>query len=62
MTSCPATPKLSDVPLWRLLVMLDDVERAAGGESESARILSSEIQRRLRGERAAPQKEVAGAR
>ena len=57
----PTTPKLTDIPLWRLLVMLDDAERTGGASSESARILASEVQRRLRGNRSDGGKAVANA-
>lgn len=40
--------KLRDLPLWRLLVALDDAERVAGPESPTARVLAREIQRRLK--------------
>lgn len=40
--------RLSDLPLWRLLVALDDAERTAGPSSATARILAREIQERLR--------------
>jgi hypothetical protein len=46
-----SSPKLADIPLWRLLIHLDDAERMLGASSESARILAAEIQRRLRGTR-----------
>lgn len=42
------SPQLADIPLWRLLVYLDDIERSIGAESESAQLLAAEIQRRLR--------------
>ena len=34
-TRSPSSPKLSDMPLWRLLVALDDAERTLGVESDS---------------------------
>jgi hypothetical protein len=44
------------------LVLLDDTERSAGADSDSARILADEIQRRLRGDRPpAERKAVARA-
>jgi hypothetical protein len=48
-TSFPAA-RLSDLPLWRLLVMLDDAERTVGSDSPTARVLAGEVQRRLRAE------------
>jgi len=47
----PLQPKLSDLPLWRLLVALDDAERVAGPDSVEARILARTVQQRLRQER-----------
>ncbi len=46
-------PRLEDLPLWRLLVELDDVERTVGADSPTARLLSRLIQERLRGQRGA---------
>jgi hypothetical protein len=40
--------RLSDLPLWRLLVALDDAERSVGADTGTARVLAREIQRRLR--------------
>jgi hypothetical protein len=40
--------RLSDLPLWRLLVALDDAERVAGPDSPTARALARAIQERLR--------------
>jgi len=45
-------PRLSDLPLWRLLVLLADTERTVGPGSSTARTLAAEITRRLRMERA----------
>jgi hypothetical protein len=41
--------RLSDLPLWRLLVALDDAERTTGADSPTARALASAIRGRLRG-------------
>jgi hypothetical protein len=41
-------PRLSDLPLWRLLVALDDAERTVGADSSTARVLARLIQERLR--------------
>ncbi len=43
--------RLSDLPLWRLLVALDDAERTVGADSSTARTLARIIQERLRGQR-----------
>jgi hypothetical protein len=42
--------RLSDLPLWRLLVALDDAERTAGPGSSTARALARVVQERLRSE------------
>lgn len=39
--------KLTDYPLWRLLVMLDDAERLVGPDSESARAIAAAVQQKL---------------
>jgi len=39
--------KLCDLPLWRLIVALDDAERVAGSDSPTARALAQEIKLRL---------------
>ena len=47
----PTTPgplRLSELPLWRLLVALDDAERVAGANSPTARVLARAVQERLR--------------
>jgi hypothetical protein len=41
-------PRLSDLPLWRLLVALDDAERTAGPDSQTVRVLARAVQERLR--------------
>jgi hypothetical protein len=44
----PSPPQtLNDLPLWRLFVMLDDAERVAGSDSETARVLARVIRERL---------------
>lgn len=43
--------RLSDLPLWRLLVALDDAERSAGADSPTVRVLARAVQDRLRGSR-----------
>jgi hypothetical protein len=47
----PSPPSaLETLPLWRLLVALDDAERISGPQSQTARILARIVQERLRGE------------
>lgn len=48
-TSSPR--RLSDLPLWRLLVALDDAERTVGADSPTARVLARTVQERLRQDR-----------
>lgn len=47
-TPSPPSSRLSDVPLWRLLVALDDAERTTGPKSVTTRTLARAILRRLR--------------
>lgn len=49
MDTSPLALRLDELPLWRLLVALDDAERAAGSNSPTARALAREINRRLAG-------------
>jgi hypothetical protein len=49
--------RLNDLPLWRLLVALDDAERTAGPDSPTARVLARTIQERLQGERHKPERQ-----
>jgi hypothetical protein len=49
--STPSPQRLSDLPLWRLLVALDDAERVAGPGSPTVRALTRAVQERLRRER-----------
>jgi len=44
-------PRLSDLPLWRLLVMLDDTERTIGPDTQTARTIARIISDRMREER-----------
>jgi hypothetical protein len=39
---------LSDLPLWRLLVALDDAERTVGPDSPTARALARAVREKLR--------------
>jgi hypothetical protein len=43
------TDHLAEMPLWRLLVLLADLEREAGPTSPDARLVARLIQERLRG-------------
>jgi hypothetical protein len=47
MVHSPALPRLSDLPLWRLVVALHDAEDLAGPDSESARLIRRAIIDRL---------------
>jgi hypothetical protein len=40
--------KIEDLPLWRLLVALDDAERVTGADSPTSRTLARAVQERLR--------------
>jgi hypothetical protein len=42
------TRKLCDLPLWRLIVALEDAERTVGPGSSTARAIAKAIQERLR--------------
>jgi hypothetical protein len=53
--------RLSDLPLWRLLVALDDVERTTGADSPTARILARAIRDRLRGRSQLPSPDIISA-
>jgi hypothetical protein len=46
--------RLSDLPLWRLLVALDDAERAIGPNCPTARALTRAVRERLRQEPPGP--------
>jgi len=46
---------LERLPLWRLLVMLDDAERMVGPSSESARAIATVVQAKLRDQPSRPQ-------
>ncbi len=48
MTHSATTPSLADIPLRRLLDMLDETERVAGEDSDTAHALAGEIRRRLK--------------
>lgn len=60
--------RLSDLPLWRLIVMLDDAERTLGADSETTRTLARVVRERVGSEggvattpRQPGRKEAAGA-
>jgi hypothetical protein len=51
MSATPSlTIRISDLPLWRLLVALDDAERTVGPASPTARALATAVRERLRQE------------
>jgi hypothetical protein len=58
----PHHPRLSDLPLWRLLVALDDAERVAGPDSPTARVLARVVKERLRDRRRLDREEVSRGR
>jgi hypothetical protein len=60
-SSLPIAQRVCDMPLWRLLVALDDAERCLGPDSDTAAILADEIQQRLRTARLARPEEVRDA-
>jgi hypothetical protein len=43
----PSRTTLRDLPLWRLIVALDDAERTAGPSSGTARVLARALRARL---------------
>jgi hypothetical protein len=47
----PSPRTLDDLPLWRLLVALDDAEQTLGPHASTTRTLAAVVQRRLRRER-----------
>lgn len=59
MTTATRTPLLSDLPLWRLIVLLDDLERTVGADSETARTVARLIRERMTTESPAGSKEAA---
>jgi hypothetical protein len=46
----PAPERLADMPLWRLLVLLNDLEREVGASSPTARLVARLVNERLRGD------------
>ena len=59
----PSIDRIEDMPLWRLLVLLDDLEREVGPSSSTTRQVARLVQERLKTGRAvsAPAAEVAHA-
>jgi hypothetical protein len=55
MTPAGRTPRLTDLPLWRLIVLLDDTERTVGPDSETARTVARILRERMAAEGAAAQ-------
>src|SRR5206468_2409244 len=47
-TAQPPPDRLAEMPLWRLLVLLADIEREIGAASPTARVLTRLINERLR--------------
>jgi hypothetical protein len=45
---------INDLPLWRLLVALDDAERTLGADSATARVLARAVREKLRQEPPGP--------
>jgi hypothetical protein len=58
----PLHQRLIDLPLWRLLVALDDAERVDGADSPTARVLARAIQERLRARPDSRKEEAIDAR
>jgi hypothetical protein len=44
----PLLPRLDEMPLWRLLVLLADLEREVGASSPTARLVARLINERLK--------------
>jgi hypothetical protein len=61
MTPTLSPPRLSDLPLWRLVVALHDAEEVAGPDSESARLIRQAIIDRLNARPQPAAKGVANA-
>ncbi len=62
MDAKPLYMRLRDLPLWRLLVALDDAERVAGPDSPDARALARAVQERLRSRPDSVREEAAQCR
>ena len=52
--------RLSDLPLWRLLVALDDAERTVGADSPTARALARAVREKLKQEPPDPEPRPKG--
>lgn len=48
MQHAAPVPRIADLPLWRLIVLLDDAERTIGPGSETARTIVRVLRERLR--------------
>jgi hypothetical protein len=55
------TLRISDLPLWRLIVLLDDLERTVGPHSATARAVARIIRERMAYETANEGPEAASA-
>lgn len=55
MTTAPRRSRLSDFPLWRLIVLLDDLERTVGPDCQTARSVARIVRERLATETAPQQ-------
>jgi hypothetical protein len=53
-TTHHTTERLAEMPLWRLLVLLADVEREIGAGSPTARLVARLVCERLRGSAVSP--------
>jgi hypothetical protein len=49
-TPTPSRRRLRDLPLWRLIVALDDAERTTGADSPTTRALARAVREKLRQE------------
>jgi hypothetical protein len=48
----PLLPRLSELPLWRLIIALDDSERISGPSAPATKALVRQLRERLRSRRA----------
>jgi hypothetical protein len=63
MTATESTPeRLDEMPLWRLLVLLNDLEREVGPASPTSRLVARLVSERLRGEPAATKRRARRGR
>ena len=47
----PRPIQLGDLPIWRLIVAIEDAERTSGADSPTVRVLARELADRLRSNR-----------